>query len=114
MSGHTPGPWEITYGASDHEPKKDNAPFYIITDTMILAEVIDWESKYPGIGSANARLIAAAPRLVEALRPFAEMAGVLGAGWLTRGPGADGEEHEITSEDIVRAAEAIAKAEGTS
>ena len=62
MSGHTPGPWEMTKAGFDRHlirhalTGKDHVPGYI-------AEVNNIGSSF----NANARLIAAAPELLEAL-----------------------------------------------
>jgi len=84
MTTHTPGPWVVVYGESGR-PRGINAP----NDKDIkgaVGHVVRWN----GIGlpssptaKANARLIAAAPDLYEALRlamPILERANALCTG----------------------------------
>lgn len=59
---HTPGPWKIT--AEDFES------FNIHTDELNICEVIA-QGEYQEQGEANARLIAAAPELLEILKEVA-------------------------------------------
>ena len=67
MSAHTPGPWEVENSKDEHNgvefPQGYNIVSedgqYIVGDAGILEGEID---------EANARLIAAAPELLEALR----------------------------------------------
>jgi len=93
----TPGPW--TYEDCFH-------PEFIIRakGLGVIARSI-----YPdgnGIGRANARLIAAAPELLDALRGFLDCIG-------TRKPDVDGYYSEpIHRDEVERARAAIAKAEG--
>jgi hypothetical protein len=61
---HTPGPWV----AIDHEIFADNQSRNIADVWISFANIEDEEAK------ANARLIAAAPDLLEALEAFAEYA----------------------------------------
>ena len=121
MSGHTPGPWGITYGGSDHEPRKPNKPFYVIgpmphrnRSTKILAHVPGWDTEYAGMGPANARLIAAAPDLLEACKWFMAQ---LDSSVFVRDTSKDGDaDWHIRSMrlvvDLGKAATAITKAEG--
>lgn len=83
MSGQpTTGPWRISHSWDD--------------ETIIASEE-DWIAECDGRNhKANARLIAAAPDLLEALRPM-----VNGT-------------YYITGKDVERARAAIAKAEGKS
>lgn len=55
---HTPGPWEFTDNALVG-PKIDDKPIWL-RPVILRSEV--------GVSDANARLIAAAPELLEALR----------------------------------------------
>ena len=76
MSGHTPGPWEIRYAAN-------GCPYTITTtasgnfDKMpgrVGSQILRWGSfMLPSSAEAraNARLIAAAPELLEALEQIA-------------------------------------------
>ena len=73
MTEHTPGPWEID--------KRDNGNIIILEDKELCPTVFIWGSQGQGHGriamiysecgigdlEANARLIAAAPELLEAL-----------------------------------------------
>jgi hypothetical protein len=66
---HTPGPWEV-------EPINGGETFQITTTeatafTVIAETPLGWG----GPAEANARLMAAAPDLLEALEPFSEIDG---------------------------------------
>ena len=70
---HTPGPWTIKGPSAPNRPKTDGGDYAIIADGKIIAEAIyqtDETDFQPVI--ANARLIAAAPDLLEALKLFVE------------------------------------------
>jgi hypothetical protein len=58
---HTPGPWQVSDG-----PDIDGDPYETVfaKDRPVIAHVGEWD----GEGESNARLIAAAPDLLEALR----------------------------------------------
>lgn len=58
MSAHTPGPWHVHEGASDG---------CLVATTAYGDKVISGEFSVSGESEANARLIAAAPSLLEAL-----------------------------------------------
>lgn len=89
-SKHTPGPWSVNFGFSD-----DGYPNYEIAG--VSRSVTDAER------AANARLIAAAPQLLEAAK-FA---------LLLREPVADNEEaHERFEHLMSKLLTAIAAAEG--
>jgi hypothetical protein len=62
---HTPGPWEQALGISCHEitAKPDGLKVYIAQATSQ-----SWGGVGSTEGEANARLIAAAPELLEALQ----------------------------------------------
>lgn len=83
MSGHTPGPWNIYFNSQD--------------DMVIRKMLPDGQESHSiarcHSGAANARLIASAPDLLEALRPIAKYG-------------------EISAEIIDVARAAIAKATG--
>ena len=96
MSGHTPGPWEV----------EENGADIFSNDGHYIAEA--WYDGSLGAGivtAANARLIAAAPDLLEACKfLYAEMKAYR---WDTEGPPTQ------TYRSVMRTAEAaIAKAEG--
>lgn len=63
MSRYTPGPWKA--GNNGH-----NGVIYIMAGEDILCEVFDDDRLVPLPDEANARLIAAAPDLLEALTTF--------------------------------------------
>ena len=63
MSGHTPGPWSV------QKHNRAGEPHYALTvdsDTRLIAEV--GASPTDSHDEANARLIALAPEMIEALR----------------------------------------------
>jgi hypothetical protein len=61
---HTPGPWEIR----DSEVLGGPFGYCIDTDSFVVAEVYDDATELPAL--ANARLIAAAPEMLEALYQY--------------------------------------------
>ena len=92
MNKHTPGPWKIGKFLRVYGGEKDH-----FGGQMLIANV-NGGRVGGGDGDANARLIAAAPDLLEALK-----------GWTAwAGDGSDNEELTY----ITRARAAIAKAEG--
>jgi hypothetical protein len=69
MSAHTPGPWEI----EDREERQliwaDHAHDFVAQLSMVAEGADDDEQeKFEAEQAANARLIAAAPELLEALK----------------------------------------------
>jgi hypothetical protein len=56
----TPGPWKIRMSGS------------VGTDRMMVASVYPMETEAPGENAANARLIAAAPELLEFIQEFVQ------------------------------------------
>jgi hypothetical protein len=100
MSGHTPGPWRMdgttVYALTD---TKEQNRFWCSVQSVRRAE---YGEASDAEVFANARLIAAAPDLLEALRWLAGCAGKLGVY-----PVRD------LDEALERARAAIAKAEGT-
>lgn len=65
MSKHTPGPWIYDEAASEIGAETDNGAMTTI------ATMTDWFPEYYQERYANARLIAAAPDLLEALQEIA-------------------------------------------
>lgn len=59
---HTPGPWELLPGVAEHEIKSQDGDYiaYVVGHS--------WGAISSEQGDANARLIAAAPDLLEELR----------------------------------------------
>jgi len=107
---HTPGPWTLS---------GDGSCVAEIGNLIVTAppEVHDW--KNPNTIDADARLIAAAPDLLEALKPFAAFIKVLETmGGSTPRSGvyqaitSKSGTAEITVEDFAAARTAIAKATG--
>jgi hypothetical protein len=75
MSAHTPGPWEAENNGHFWEISPKNivsAQPYRVGDVC----ASDPENPNSGIQEANARLIAAAPELLEALQNILAVAGV--------------------------------------
>lgn len=66
MSKHTPGPWKV---AKPRKSYRDGNMMYGIVGPECVSDYEDW-----GFTEANARLIAAAPELLEALRNLVEAA----------------------------------------
>ena len=64
MSEHTPGPWRV--GAGDTNP--DNEDWAINANNWLSLAVGFNNDVSPSQGEANARLIAAAPRMYELLK----------------------------------------------
>lgn len=102
MSEHTPGPWEacLQYGGLDYEVYS--------ADPWKLADVLE-SADGEFSGEANARLISAAPELLEATR------GLLNA--LVKAPEGFGYAWPMPRQDElsgawIAAQEAIGKAEG--
>jgi hypothetical protein len=92
---HTPGPWHVT--------GSDVGGAMVVTDQ---AEIAGWPDMPQDRSMANARLIAAAPQLLHALKAVVKAYGPdMQAAWV--GMGRSGECHEL-----VAARAAIAKAEG--
>lgn len=72
----TPGPWVFEYRSGDH-PLSDRSGWgceglWAVDGGLILGDDIGWDGGYEGPNEANARLIAAAPELLEALQWFVE------------------------------------------
>ena len=80
MSKYTPGPWFMngpigTYHLNGREPR-----FCVYASRTLFLEVVAAPDGYvQGENEANARLIAAAPDLLEALKEIVDAAD--GAGW---------------------------------
>ncbi len=70
MSGHTPGPWHI-----DNRHFCDYGEFYISCGDYIVARAHGQTQSCETEAEGNARLIAAAPELLEALRALIPHAG---------------------------------------
>ena len=103
MSAHTPGPWRITdrYGVLTDQVGIDGRTVCTVWTMQQGHRPSGVDTEPWPEGEANARLIAAAPDLLESLRELAELA-VLQFGMPP--PGADG--------PLQKALAAIAKADG--
>ena len=103
MSAHTPGPWRITdrYGVLTYQVGIDGRTVCTVWPRQQGHRPSGVDTEPWPEGEANARLIAAAPDLLESLRELAELA-VLQFGMPP--PGADG--------PLQKALAAIAKADG--
>jgi hypothetical protein len=77
MSKHTPGPWVFEYRDGKHPLNDCNGSridgLWAINGEFILGDVTGWDGGYFGPNKANARLIAAAPDLLEALEKLLAM-----------------------------------------
>jgi len=100
MNKHTPGPWDFDSFALREEIRAENNP--------LIATVCSVHCDSPEQMKANARLIAAAPELLEALRWYAELAEDLNRyPWTVESTLA-----ELRNDGGKRAKEVIAKAKG--
>lgn len=68
MSKHTPGPWNIEFRPEHWERRWEISE----SDGACICVGDDWETPFRSEGDANARLISAAPDLLEACQTFAE------------------------------------------
>ena len=104
---HTPGPWNL-HSPDEGDPTTGDGSFCITAQSMVIANAqpSDWHET-----PANARLIAAAPDLLEIVRELSQ--------WYSEGTdersgpfayGLFGDEEDTTWAERVR--NAIAKAEG--
>jgi hypothetical protein len=110
MSGHTPGAWRIV--------ERDGRPYAIeAAGAHLRLGVVLWGGiarRSSDEGKANARLLAAAPALLDALRPFAALADAseLGSVPDDRPLYAIGTSDAFTVGDLRRARAALAAAVG--
>ena len=70
MSKHTPGPWEVSHGGHGSPRGFVIDEYFVLNrtvadDVAIAADIVDPATQMPS--EANARLIAAAPDLLEVL-----------------------------------------------
>ena len=97
MTEHTPGPWKRSIVNRNFSPKIYGPDDWMVADcSRIVKRSMEEET-------ANARLIAAAPELLEALEAFANV-GPEGRGFYGW--------HEAYNPAIAKARAAIAKAKG--
>ncbi len=82
MARHTPGPWRWEPDARDDEHRKDR----LVSDgpgPLNHDDVLTWDTDEPvgdawvGVSEADARLIAAAPELADALEELVDLVKVL-------------------------------------
>lgn len=113
MSAHTPGPWFVVqmpgHGSTLCIGRRDQQQTNGTIGDAPIAQVLDgaahWTEKYPA--EANARLIAAAPELLEALKAWSN------ASWLA-GVAPDIDSNDPFASMLAQTHAAIAKAEGRS
>ena len=114
MSGHTPGPWTWNNYCNDVSPEDPQACVLVshgtASEVMPTVEIIELEEDF-SVDPANARLIAAAPELLDALKSVLESAVDL-RHIAAHSQGSEMDEREWEAEfDQARAA--IAKATGS-
>jgi hypothetical protein len=106
MSKHTPGPWVVSHGY-DGSISVDTVDYVRLNLTtackIVVADICKHEMAEHFSAEANARLIAAAPELLEALQDVC-------ARLLYRGVSTDAGHPDRTALEVARAA--IAKATG--
>jgi hypothetical protein len=83
MSKHTPGPWIFENRDGDH-PLNDQCGWgcdglWAVNGGFILGAGPGWDGEYVAPNDSDARLIAAAPDLLEALRDCREALRLAGA-----------------------------------
>lgn len=104
--GHTPGPWVFAYGSVYREDTLHD-------ESSIRIALMDRNEPHtmPTERDANARLIAAAPELLEALKLLCPVTHLDTCAWLNFIPGCSEREEACTCGAALARA-AIAKAEG--
>ncbi len=118
MSKHTPGPWRCSVGSDLVRIKRIGelevkAVKYASETDIPVALVVKYSAE-PSESDANARLIAAAPDLLEACK---EIVGMLDRGDLVRPTGGDGDPDWVLRmmkfvPRIKKLSDAVNKAEG--
>ncbi len=71
MSGHTPGPWALQMAEDCRGRQLDEMVKWVVTANshdLWVSTGPTWDAEHDAEALANARLIAAAPELLEALR----------------------------------------------
>ncbi len=106
---HTPGPWHVDPKAAEESFFEDVS--ILRHDGLAVAVAVHNGDIIPPEPEANARLIAAAPDLLEALKPFAECCDSIGR---EIPDSKDTSSWTFQAGDFRRARAAIAKAEGRS
>lgn len=106
MTKHTPAPWKVQ--EPRHFPNRENTHLFIVSNNTLVSIMPELQNDRLNESAANARLIAAAPELLEALKlankHLEAIASVYGARL-------DGTNLETTETRRIIAA-AILKAEG--
>jgi len=114
MAKHTPGPWEYDYGIVPPDGPEKYSDIYVIGDDREPIIIAEFNNCIPE-GQANARLIAAAPDLLEALKWLHELCIHANPGAFDNGnldaTGSIDEGDVLASKLIGGAQSAIAKAE---
>jgi len=105
MPAHTPGPWEMAEAGSWKDGKRTSTEYFVRRpgdDVAIASEIID-PANDDAPSEANARLIAAAPDLLEALESFIALN--------LRNDGATCDWHDLIAA-VANAEKAVKKAKG--
>lgn len=106
---HTPGPWLVAPKALEENFFEDAR--ILRHDGLVVASVVHNGDVVPREHEANANLIAAAPDMLEALKPFAKCCDSIGR---EIPDSKDTSSWTFQAGDFRRARAAIAKAEGRS
>lgn len=96
MTKHTPGPWNFKPANASHKTRYISSPDDSSGGNWIVANILH--------SDADARLIAAAPELLEALQALFENCAMIHKNW------GDGDNSRAADNAIERARAAIAKA----
>ena len=110
MAGHTPGPWLIAKPKSGARLEERNDKLIHTQDRKCVAEVFQYQNhNNPNVATeANARLIAAAPDLLEAAKDALREADW----WIRAKTWENDEDFERNLQKLDSVRNAIAKAEG--
>ena len=100
---HTPGPWQVAVDIFDNDGMPETA-IQAMNGGATVAVALDFGLNNPDMRQANARLIAAAPCLLDALQELTQIASVLEATCLG--------DSRAKENRMDRARAAIAKATG--